>query len=260
MLVLVSPRSLVYGVAWRRAAIRSTERRASLVIMPFSAGPFRGEVLTQTKLCDDLVRIELGGQGLAGFESTGLADEWVTLIPPGERAGRFYTVRSWSEGRMVIDIVVHDHGLVTDWAAGDCVGDTVTITAPKGSFVVPDDATWVFLVGDLTALAAMARACDDLNPGRTVRLWAEAPEPVADYFSPAVTDRLTWTAPEPEGESRLGELVETIEWPEGPGHFWMAGESSQMRAVRRHLVREMGWPHSAYNLMGYWRANHRTAR
>ena len=39
---------------------------------------------------------------------------------------------------------------------------------------------------------------------------------------------MTWLAT-PERGSRLAEVVESMVWPEGPGYFWMAGESAQMR-------------------------------
>ena len=55
---------------------------------------------------------------------------------------------------------MHEVGLVTEWAARDCVGDTVTVTEPKGSFAMPDDAAWLLLVGDLTAMPAMARIAE----------------------------------------------------------------------------------------------------
>ena len=53
--------------------------------------------------------------------------------------------------------------------------------------------------------------------------------------------------------SRLAEVVGEIEWPEGDGYFWMAGESAQMRAIRKHLMRERKLPSTAYDVMGYWR-------
>ena len=34
----------------------------------------------------------------------------------------------------------------------------------------------------------------------------------------------------------------------------MAGESAQMRAIRKHLMRERRLPSTAYDVMGYWRA------
>ena len=33
----------------------------------------------------------------------------------------------------------------------------------------------------------------------------------------------------------------------------MAGESAQMRAIRKFLMRERRMPSSAYDVMGYWR-------
>ena len=43
-----------------------------------------------------------------------------------------------------------------------------------------------------------------------------------------------------------------ITWPEGPGYFWMAGESAQMRDVRRHARHDLGWDTRHYDVMGYW--------
>ena len=43
-----------------------------------------------------------------------------------------------------------------------------------------------------------------------------------------------------------------LEWPDGPGYFWMAGESAQMRDIRRHLRHELGWDTRHYDVMGYW--------
>jgi hypothetical protein len=58
----------------------------------------------------------------------------------------------------------------------------------------------------------------------------------------------------PDGvESATAAIVERIDWPEGEGYFWMAGESAQMRAIRKHLMREVKLPSAAYDVMGYWR-------
>ncbi len=57
------------------------------------------------------------------------------------------------------------------------------------------------------------------------------------------------------GTSRLAEVVESIEWPDGDGYFWMAGESAQMRTIRKHLMRDRKLPATAYDVMGYWRSS-----
>jgi NADPH-dependent ferric siderophore reductase len=107
------------------------------------------------------------------------------------------------------------------------------------------------LVGDLTALPAMARIVETTS--LPTRVWAEVRDDLSTYF-PAGTD-VTWLESPADGSSRLAEVVESLDWPSGTGYFWMAGESAQMRAIRKHLMRERRLPASAYDVMGYWRAS-----
>lgn len=217
--------------------------------MSTRARSYDAQVLRRARVSDHLVRIVLGGPGLADFESTGLPDEWVGLVVPGQFQSRYYTVRSWEAGELTLDVVVHDVGLVTEWVQDDCVGDTVTLTEPKGSFAPPVGAAWVILVGDLTAMPAMARISASVSV--PVHVWAEVPDDLSDYLPTYST--VHWLDAPHDGESRLASVVETIDWPEGEGYFWMAGESAQMRAIRKHLMRERRLPSTAYDVMGYWR-------
>ncbi|MBE7323695.1 siderophore-interacting protein [Nocardioides sp. Y6] len=218
--------------------------------MSTRAQQYPATVLRREQLSRHLVRLVLGGEGLAAFRSTGVPDEWVGLVVPGQFQSRYYTVRSWDGVEMVLDVVVHDTGLVTEWARGECVGDVVTVTEPKGSFSLPDGAGWLLLVGDLTALPAMARIRETVDV--PTRIWAEVPDDMGDYLPPGA--EVTWLpVPEHEG-SALAATVEQIDWPEGEGYFWMAGESAQMRAIRKHLMRERRLPSDHYDVMGYWRS------
>ena len=83
------------------------------------------------------------------------------------------------------------------------------------------------------------------------RIWAEVPDALPAYL-PAGAE-VTWLDPPGDGQSGLAAAVEAIDWPAGDGYFWMAGESSQMRAIRKHLMRERRMPSTAYDVMGYWR-------
>lgn len=215
-------------------------------------------MLRRDQLSAHLVRLVLGGPGLAGFAGTGVPDEWVGLVVPGQFQSRYYTVRSWdaAAGELTLDVVVHDVGLVTEWAQrtapGAVVGETVVVTEPKGSFAAPADAGWLWLVGDLTALPAMARIAAEAGPRvPSVRVWAEVPEVPAGYL-PDGPD-VTWLPQPGDGASNLAAAVAALEFPAEPGYFWMAGESAQMRAIRKHLMREVGLPSTAYDVMGYWR-------
>ena len=220
--------------------------------MTARAASFTAEVVRREQLSPHLVRVVLAGPGLSGFATTGVPDEWVALTVPGQYQTRYYTVRGWTGGELWLDVVIHDDGLVTRWASGDCVGDTVTVSAPSGSFSMPDGAGWLVLVGDLTALPAIARILE-AGPRVPVAAWVESADGVVSGYLPDDAS-VTWVAPPPDGPSATARLVEGLDWPPGAGYFWMAGESAQMRAIRKHLMRDLRWPASAYDVMGYWRA------
>ena len=71
--------------------------------MSTRARQFSAQVLRREVLSSHLVRLTLGGPGLADFASTGIPDEWVGLVVPGQLQSRYYTVRSWSGAELVLD-------------------------------------------------------------------------------------------------------------------------------------------------------------
>lgn len=218
-------------------------------------------VLDRRVLSEHLVRLRLAGPvggGLDGFVSSGIPDEWVALTVPGQFQTRYYTVRSFDPStgsgqasELVIDIVLHEEGLVTEWARTDCVGDEVGVSVPRGSFTLPDDAGWLVLVGDLTALPAIARI-SEVGCGPTPSSYVEAPEGTPETYPDLPRSGLTWLVPPSDHESALAEVVRGIDWPEGPGYFWMAGESAQMRLIRKHLRHDVGFESGRFDVMGYW--------
>jgi NADPH-dependent ferric siderophore reductase len=218
--------------------------------MTARAREYAATVLRREPLAPHLVRLVLADlRGPDAFASSGIPDEWVGLVVPGQFQSRYYTVRSWDGAELVLDVVVHEEGLVTEWASRDCVGEVVTIQEAKGSFAMPVDAAWLLLVGDLTAMPAMARILSTVSV--PTRVWAEVPDDLPGYL-PDGAD-VTWLEPPGEGQSALAAVVEGIDWPDGDGYFWMAGESGQMRAIRKHLMRDVKLPSTSYDVMGYWR-------
>ena len=149
-----------------------------------SRTPFDAVVRERTVLGAHLVRLVL--EAPEGFATTGVPDEWVALTVPGQFQTRYYTVRSLAQGLLTLDVVVHEQGLVTEWAQTDCVGETVGLSAPKGSFTLPADAGWMVLAGDLTALPAMARIAEQVD-GLPVEIHAEVPDgPMPEYVGAPV--------------------------------------------------------------------------
>ncbi|HWU33381.1 MAG TPA: siderophore-interacting protein, partial [Marmoricola sp.] len=133
--------------------------------------------------------------------------------------------------------------LVTEWAMTDCVGDVVSISEPKGSFLPAEGAAWVVLLGDLTALPAIARILAS-NGATPIQAFVSSPDGPVDGYA----EGISWIS----GQVDLASFVESFEWPAGEGYFWMAGESAQMRQIRRHVRRELGWDARRQDLMGYW--------
>lgn len=217
--------------------------------MSTPARHFQATVLRRQSLSPHLIRLVLGGSGLAAFTSTAVPDEWIGLVVPGQFQVRYYTVRSWLGGELTLDVVVHAEGLVTEWAMRDCVGETVIVTEPKASFELPADAGWLILVGDLTAMPAMARIVSSTS--LPTHVFAEFDDNLDGYLPARPRLLVDWLTPPAPGASELASVVQALRWPEGAGYFWMAGESGQMRAIRKHLMRERRG--TAYDVMGYWR-------
>jgi NADPH-dependent ferric siderophore reductase len=221
------------------------------------ARAFSGTVTHREILGEHLIRITID---VPGFVSTGVPDEWVALTVPGQFQTRYYTVRLVAGSQISLDVVIHDEGLVTQWAQTDCVGDEVGISEPKGSFDLPAEARWVVLVGDLTGLPAVARIGEllgqDGQDGQDdhfqVTAYVETPDqPLSGYTDVPIS----WVDAPGAEQSGLAGLVRDMEWPEGNGYFWMAGESAQMREIRRFVRHEVGMASTAYDVMGYWSAS-----
>src|SRR3954470_5558608 len=116
---------------------------------------FHGQVETREWLTPGLVRVVLGGPGLAGLAMPDATDTYVNVAirPPGAPYAevfepaevrdsypqevwpvrRRYTVRAWdqSTGRLTLDFVVHgDAGTAGPWAAGVAPGDVLVFEGP----------------------------------------------------------------------------------------------------------------------------------
>lgn len=123
------------------------------------------QVLRTEQITPHMVRVVLGGDGLAGFAFEGYTDHYVKLCFAPEGADyshpfdmaairekyprelwpttRTYTVRSWDPAarELAIDFVVHgDEGLAGPWAARAKPGDEVTFLGPGGGYVPESSA------------------------------------------------------------------------------------------------------------------------
>lgn len=237
-----------------------------------------GEVVSATHLTPSLVRVVLGGSGLDAFEMPATTDTYVNLAiaPPGAGYGpvfdprevlethpaeqaparRRYTVRAWDpvDRLLTLDFVVHgDTGAAGPWASRATPGDVLVFNGPAGDHRPDAAADWHLMVGDESALPAIAASLEALAPGAraVVRLVCDGPEHEVELASPGEVD-LVWVH-RGAGRPTLPETVEASELPDGTPQVFVHGEAEEIRAVRRHLVLDRGLAAADLSCSPYWR-------
>ncbi|AUS77543.1 siderophore-interacting protein [Actinoalloteichus sp. AHMU CJ021] len=183
-------------------------------------------------------------------------------MPDAERPWmRAYTVRRHDPraGRIDIDFVLHDHdGPAGTWAASARIGDLVGMVGPAPSHrrtAVEHD--WQLLVGDETALPAIAAILERLSPGDRAVAFVELADPAERQVIDSAGDvDLRWIGRRPGAHgAALLDAVRAATFPPGRVAPWIAGEASTVRAVRRHLVGERGVDRRSIAFTGYWRVD-----
>ncbi|MFD7227275.1 siderophore-interacting protein [Streptomyces sp. NPDC059881] len=237
-------------------------------------------VLRTERITPHMVRLVLGGEGLASFGTDGFTDHYVKVVfpVPGVTypepfdmtrireelprdqwpSNRTYTVRSWDpvHRELVIDFVVHgDEGLAGPWAARVQPGETVRLLGPGGGYAPDPAADWHLLAGDESALPAIAAALEQMPVGAVVHAFVEisGPEEEQKITTPdGVT--VTWLhrGARPCGEPLIAAVRE-LEFPAGDVHAFVHGEAGAVKELRRYLRLERGIPLTRLSISGYWR-------
>lgn len=207
-------------------------------------------------LTPHLRSITFGSETLAGFVSLSFDDHLKLILQqPGEPpVMRDYTPRRFDAAalELTVEFALHGDGPAARWAAQAQPGQHVMIGGPRGSFIVPVDFEWHLLVGDETALPAIARRLEELPAQAQVHVLVLAADPADQRALPsAAAVSTTWVA---DGAAMLDSLRR---WtlPAGEGYAWCAGEASLMAAVRRVLVEDKGHDPRAIRAAAYWKRN-----
>src|SRR5690606_27522664 len=171
---------------------------------------------------------------------------------------RTYTVRVFrpDAGELDIDFVLHpDGGPASTWATRAVPGAEVALMGPHGIYAVPEHATWQLLVGDESAIPAIAAILEHLPASTCARVFIEVGDPHdrLDLRCAAGDVDVRWvTRRGGHGEAVLDE-VRAATLPDGTPYAWLAGEADMVKFARRHLVRERGVDKRAISFTGYWR-------
>ena len=235
----------------------------------------RLQVVRVVDLTPRMRRITLGGPELAGFVSLGTDDhvklffpqnaaEQATLetlvIGAGKDNGPMPAMRDYTPRRydldtleLDIDFVLHGDGPAATWAEQATPGQFLHIGGPRGSMIVPDMFDSYLLIGDETALPAIARRLEGLAANRRALVIVEVENGAEQQKleSPAQVN-VIWVLRE-GGRNNLLTTVKELQVPSGNLYAWVATESKVSRQIRRVLLDEHGLDEQFVKAVGYWR-------
>ncbi|MEV0393860.1 siderophore-interacting protein [Polymorphospora rubra] len=231
-------------------------------------------------LTPHMIRVVLGGPGLAGFSAGTYSDHYLKLLFPVPGVDyphpfdmgvirrdlpreqwprtRTYTVRRWdpTAGELTVDFVHHgDEGLAGPWAAAARPGDEVMFLGPGGAYVPGEDADWHLLAGDESALPAIAASVERLPAGAPAKVFIEVSGPDEEQkLSTYGRAEVVWLhrGDRPVGVA-LVEAVRALEFPPGTVQAFVHGEAHFVKELRRLLRVERGVPKEQLSISGYWR-------
>ncbi|PKW07981.1 NADPH-dependent ferric siderophore reductase, contains FAD-binding and SIP domains [Streptomyces sp. 1222.5] len=214
---------------------------------------------------DPVVPLELGDGWWQGWRE----------LPDDVRAVmRSYTLRALRRdadgGTREIDVDFALHGVepgaavpagpASRWASRATAGDRVLLLGPAVAdnrairFRPPGDTDLVVLWGDATAAPAATAILESLPAGTRARAWLEVPHAgdIQDVVTRADAE-LTWLVRHDSSPMAV-DAVRAARLPlaERP-YVWIAGESGQVKALRRHFVGERGIDRRRVTFVGYWR-------
>lgn len=254
------------------------------------------EVLRTERLAPHWLRITLGGGEIAKFHPMGYDQWFRLFIPVGGDAAlervpakahklfgylkflripdgerpvmRNYTVRAFrpaADGRgaeLDVDFVLHGSaadgtaGPASRWAETCAPGDRVLVIDEGLTFNPERGTDRVVLVGDETALPAIASICASLPSTASGTAIIEVPseDDALEFPHPAGISvewivRPTDIAPGTLALSTLRGLA----LPDAPFHAYAAGEQSLASGVRKQLVGERGVDKNLVSFCGYWK-------
>ncbi|WP_162450404.1 SIP domain-containing protein [Phytoactinopolyspora mesophila] len=185
-------------------------------------------------------------------------------LPDGATSGarppsRTYTIRRYDavSGRLEVDVVLHGEGPFVRWALAADKHDTIAFTGPRPHAVPSFDADALIMVSDETGLPAAASLLEAAPAGLPVHAFIEIADAAEEQqLTTAAELSLRWLHRDgaPAGTTvSLENAVRSMDWPAGRVELWVAGETTEVRAVRRFAASERGVARPDIHAYGYWR-------
>jgi NADPH-dependent ferric siderophore reductase len=222
------------------------------------------------KLTPRMVRVTFTSPELANFGWNGPAAHIkVIFVDPAQAAApaaaeprptmRTYTPRRFDRDtrELDVDFVLHGEGPASTWAAQAAVGQSLMIGGPGRNYVVDPSAEWFVLVGDDSALPAIATILEHLPPTARATAFIEVVDATDEQpLSSGSNITIRWLH-RGEDVAKAGALLEStvrgLTFPPGAGRVYVACEADAVRRIRRHLLNERGMSRDHIVTRGYWK-------
>jgi NADPH-dependent ferric siderophore reductase len=216
-------------------------------------------VVRKTRIAPRMTRVSFAGSDLD--ELVWKRGQDVVLEIPNSDGGfarRHYTIRNHNaENRtMDIDFVLHGEGASGPWLDGLKCGHEINAVGPRGHTMVNPNADWHLFTGDETCIPGIFAMIEGLPADARAYAFIEVRDEDNKLPLDAEADaRITWLSRggADAAPSRLVyDAVEKFQFPQGRGHAYTIGETSNVRAVRHRLL-ERGFAREQICAEGYWR-------
>ncbi|MGP9727096.1 siderophore-interacting protein [Glutamicibacter sp. 287] len=239
------------------------------------------QVVKRQQISEHLVRLTFGGPGFENFVDKSATDRYIKILfakpelgltlpydmdelrerLPGEDmpVRRTYTVRrsDAAAGTIEVDFVVHgSDGLAGPWARDAKIGDSVCFSGPGGMYEPKGEFDFHLLVGDETAIPAIAASLEAMREDMVgqVLIEVEGAGDEIEMRAPRGVD-IRWihrgAAFTPEA-STLESAVRQHPWPGGRVQVFAHGEREVMKALRSYFYDERGVDRRDMSLSAYW--------
>jgi NADPH-dependent ferric siderophore reductase len=233
---------------------------------PHRPPPRTATVLARREITPNMLRITLGGPGMADFPS-GSAGGYIKLrlLPDGADGPvmvRTYTIRDQQDGSIDVDFALHtddkgDHGPATSWAMHAAIGDRIQLGGPGPAKPLPEGHDFYLVAGDMTALPAISVNLERL-PANAIGygiIEVQCEEDRQDITVPYGFDLDFVVNPVPgTGADTMLAKLRAAAPREGEMYAWVASEFETMRVLRGFLRDELGLAREQLYISSYWKA------
>ena len=175
----------------------------------------------------------------------------------GRPAIRTFTPRRVDAANLELDleIVVHDAGVASKWAAAAEPGRRAALSGPGRGYTINRDAPAFLLGGDETAIPAISQLLESLPAEASVHVCIEVATPDARLALPEHPQATVEWCDLPAGSLPGDALVAAVQAADldPDARVWVAGEAAAVQRIRRYLFEAREMPRAQTSVRGYWK-------